>query len=181
MTEQKKPNLTAADRHNIIEEITKNTKITRKELAEKTGINSRNLETELVQPWIKENAQLVFGEDIQWKSLTLRSMRGTPIRPDLVGTDSKCNVIIVEVKLKFDFHEKSNPRANREKVSIGQILQYACAYRRKCPSAPMPRLFIVSVDLSQDVREICQLLQEKGFDIRYLTIENILSEKEVSA
>lgn len=123
----------------------------------------------------------MFGEDVQWESLTLRSMRGTSLIPDLTGTDSKGNLIIVEVKFKFDFHDQSYTRANREHVSIGQILQYACACRRKYPSAPMPRVFIVSVDLSQDVRETCQLLQEKGFDIRYLAIENILSEEEVSA
>ena len=169
--------LTSEGRNRIITEITKNKRITRAELAKKTGINRRNLETELVLPWIKENTQLVFCEDIRWESLTLRSMRNTSIRPDLAGTDSKGNPVIVEVKLKFDFHEKSNPRANREHTAIGQILQYACAYRRKHPSAPMPRLFIVSVDLSQDVKATCQFLREKGFDICHLAIKEILSER----
>ena len=177
MSKQNTPCLSAEDRERIIREIVKNKKMTRAEIAERACIKG-SLETRLLHPWIKENTQRVFGEDITWgHDLKLYNERDTLVRPDLVGEDSNGCHVIVEVKFKFYFHGPYQyVRTNREHIAIGQILRYACAHRKKFPSDSMPRLFIVSIDLSKDVRATCEFLKKRGINICYLVIEEILAK-----
>ena len=180
MLEEKKRVLTSKDRDRIIRRIIRNPWITREEIEKETGIHRQNHEKEILLPLIQDNTRLVFGDNIRWESLTLHSIRDAPITPDLVGRASQGRSVIVEVKLKFNFHGKNNPRTDREHKSIGQILQYTCAYRRLSWFKD-PRLFIVSIDFSPDVSAVCEYLKEFNIDIQHIAIEKILSEKEVSA
>ena len=117
----------------------------------------------------------MFDRKIDWQTVELRSMRGAIIKPDLVGTDPDGCPVIVEVKFKFEFQgDKKYLRRDREDRSIGQILMYACAYRRKHPSTQKPRLFIVSIDFSEDVECVCKFLRSKDIDIKHIAIEKIL-------
>ena len=175
MSEQNNFCLSAEDRDRIIREIVDDPEMTRAEIAEQYEING-SLETRLLHPWIEENTQLVFNEDITWgHDLELYNERGTRVLPDLIGKDPNGCHVIVEVKFKFYF---PGPGAfvgpNREHVAIGQILRCDYAYRKKFPSAPTPRLFIVSIDLSKDVKAICKFLRERRVDVRHLAIEEIL-------
>lgn len=179
MAEQKKPDLTSEDIDSIIREIANNPELSKEAINEKAGIPPRSSrENRLLKPWIKKNTHLVFGEKICWKkvkSIGLCSMQGTPIIPDLVGTDSKGHPVIVEIKFKFNFpSDRDYLRRDVEKRAIGQIILYACAYMREHEAISMPRLFIVSIDFSEDVEYVCEILRSKGFDICYLAIENIL-------
>ena len=180
MSEEKKRILASED-IDIIREIANNPELSKEAINEKAGIPPRSSrENRLLKPWIKKNTHLVFGEKICWKkvkSIGLCSMQGTPIIPDLVGTDSQGHPVIVEVKFKFNFpSDRDYLRRDVEKRAIGQILLYACAYMRDNPLTQIPRLFIVSIDFSEDVEYACEILRSKGFDICYLAIENILSE-----
>lgn len=170
------------NRDRIIKKIIKNPEITGQEIKKLTGLDRQKQEKEIVEPWIKENTLLVFGEKIKWGSVKLRSLRGSSIRPDLVGKDRNDRSVIVEVKLKFDIYDnessRNNPRTDREHKSVGQILQYTCAYLRGYPSTQVPRLFIVSIDHSTDVEAVCEFLRKFKVDIKHLAIEKILSEKK---
>ena len=100
----------------------------------------------------------------------------TPITPDIFGIDKAGCPIIIEVKFKFDFpSEKNHLPSDVEHKSIGQILQYSQAYIRNNPLIGIPRLFIVSIDYSVEVDEVCKFLQKHGIDIKHIAIENILS------
>ena len=181
MSDEKNYGLTAADRDRIIREVACNSELSKEAINEKAGIPPRSSrENRLLKPWIKENTSLVFGEKVCWKSVKsigLRSMQDTLIIPDLVGTDSQGSLIIVEVKFKFNFpNDRDYLRRDVEKRAIGQILLYACAYMRDNPSTQIPRLFIVSIDFSEDVEYICEILRSKGFNICHLAIKNILSK-----
>ncbi len=166
------------DRDRIIKKIVQNPNMSKKEIDKEAGItNPRSgaRETELFMPWIEENTYLVFGESITWHSVGLHNMRYTKIDPDLVGKDATGCSVIVEVKFKFDFPgDRNHLRSDVEHKSIGQILQYLTAYMRKYPSDQIPRLFIVSIDYSPEVDEVCLFLQECGIDIKHIAIENIL-------
>jgi hypothetical protein len=180
MSEERERSLSAEEIDRIIREIVENPNISRKEIDEKAGISSRGKGREeiLLKPWIRDNTGLVFGEQIYWRYEKLRSMRNTSITPDLVGTDSQGQPVIVEVKFKFEFQGDSNHiRTDPEKMSIGQILLYACAYRRKYPSTQILRLFVISIDFSPDVECVCKFLSSKGINIDHISIEKILSEK----
>ena len=90
-------------------------------------------------------------------------MRGAKIRPDLIGMDSNGRPVVVEVKFKFEFQvDKKYLRRDREDRPIGQILVYACAYMREHPLTEQPRLFIVSIDFSEDVECVCKFLRSQG-------------------
>ena len=177
MSNQNNPCLSAEDRERIIREIVDNPEMTRAEIAERFEING-SLETRLLHPWIEKNTQRVFDERITWKRrLTLCSERGTRVRPDFIGKDSNGHPVIVEVKFKFYFPGPGEyVQSNREHLAIGQILRYAYAYKKKFPSASTPRLFIVSIDLSKDVKAACEFLKESGIHICYLVIEEIFAE-----
>ena len=179
MSVKKNHVLTPKERDSIIREIVDNPKLSKETINEKAGISSRgSREDKLLKPWIKENARLVFGEDIRWCSESLTSMRGNSITPDFIGVDSQDDMIIVEVKFRFEFRgDKKHLTTDPEKKSIGQILQYACAYMRKHSTTPIPRLFIVSIDFSQDVEAVCKFLRSKGIDIRHITVEKVLSKR----
>ena len=178
MAAKKKPNLTLENIDSIIREVACNPRLSKEAINQKAGITPPgSREDKLLRPWIQENAYLVFGEKIDWQSVSLTSMRGAPITPDLVGTDSQGHPVIVEVKFKFDFPGDINHlRSDPEHKSIGQILQYDRAYQRKYPSTQIPRLFIVSIDFSPDVEDICQFLCSKDIDIKHIAIEKILSK-----
>lgn len=75
-------------------------------------------------------------------------------------------------------NSRNNPRTDREHKSVGQILQYTCAYLREYPSTQVPRLFIVSIDHSPDVEAVCKFLHSKGIDIKHIAIKKVLSEKK---
>ena len=180
MSDEKHRDLSAQDRDRVVKKMIRNPKITREEIEKETGIHRQNHEKEILLPLIRDNTRLVFRDNIWWESLTLHSMRDAPITPDLVGRDSQGRPVIVEVKLKFNFHGKNNPRTDREHKSIGQILQYTCAYRR-LSGFKDPRLFIVSIDFSPDVSAVCEYLKEFNIDIQHIAIGKILFEKEVSA
>lgn len=176
---EKKRVLTAEDIDSIIREVVYNPKLSKEAINEKAGVPPRgSRENKLLKPWIQENTHLVFGKKICWKSINLNSMRGAKIKPDLIGTDPNGRPVIVEVKFKFEFQGDSKYlRRDREDRSIGQILQYACTYKREHSANPMPRLFIVSIDFSEDVEYVCSFLRSKGIDIQHLAIKKILSKK----
>ena len=178
MEEKKKPNLTLENIDSIIREVAYNPKLPKAVINKKAGITpSDSREDKLLKPWIQGNAYLVFGEKIDWQSVSLTSMRGAPITPDLVGTDSQGHPVIIEVKFKFDFPGDTNHlRRDDEYKALGQILQYDRAYQRQYLSTQIPRLFIVSIDFSPDVEDICQFLCSKDIDIKYIAIEKILSK-----
>lgn len=180
MSEKKKRDFTAQDRNRIIKKIIENPQITGQEIKEETGLDRQKQEKEIVEPWIRDNTLLVFGEIIKWDSVKLRSLRGSFIRPDLVGKDCNDRPVIIEVKLKFDIYDnkdsRNNPRTDREHKSVGQILQYTCAYLRKHPSTQIPRLFIISIDFSPDVDAVCKILRSKGIDIKHIAIKKILAK-----
>lgn len=171
--------MNSQDRDRIIKKIVQNPNMSKKEIDKEAGItNPRSgaRETDLFLPWIKDNTELVFGERITWHYYKFFSKRDTPINPDLVGKDSVDRSVIVEVKFKFDFPQDNNHlRSDVEHKSIGQILQYHTAYKRKYPFDKTPRLSIVSIDYSPEVDEICLFLQECRIDIKHIAIENILS------
>ena len=108
------------------------------------------------------------------------------VKPDLIGTDSEGNIVIVEVKTgllrwkpdvgdSYDLRNKNN--AVRE--SVGQILDYARAKIRAMYPNSKPtteelssltkklRLFIVGDDYSIAVEEICELLRSNGVNIHF--------------
>ena len=109
------------------------------------------------------------------------------VLPDLIGTDSEGNIVIVEVKTgllnwKTDVGDTYDLKNNNNPVreSVGQILDYACAKIRDMypNSKPTPekllsltkklRLFIVGDDYSLAVEEICELLRSNGINIRFI-------------
>ena len=182
MSEQKKPNLTSADRYCIIRQIVDYPRMSKTEInkaARITNPRAQRREDVILKPWIEENISLVFGEKIDWEieSEPLTNMRGATIKPDFVGEDSAGRCVIVEIKFKFDFPgDKDHLRSDPEKAAIGQILKYASAYMRDNPSTQKPRLFIVSIDFSEDVDAVCQFLCSKGIDLQHIAIKNILSK-----
>lgn len=173
------PHLTSADRDRIIREVIANPRMSKSEINKAAGITSqgKGREEVILKPWIQENTHRVFGEKICWKSPSLTNMQGKSITPDFEGIDCQGDPVIVEVKFKFDFPGDTNHlRSDPEHKSIGQILQYASAYMRDNPSTQILRLFIVSIDFSEDVAYVCKILRSKGIDICYLAIKKILSE-----
>lgn len=110
--------------------------------------------------WIKDNSDIVFGEEMCWKdSPKLPGAQGKDIKPDLMGWDSKGNIVIVEVKYfkleeeikseakKFSdrkkrFRKISDYRTNKRITidkSVGQILRYAYGYMMKCISEDLSK------------------------------------------
>ena len=180
MPAENMPHLTSADRNRIIKQVIFNSDMSKTEINTAAGITNprgQRREDVILKPWIEENTHLVFREEIEWQSLSLASMRSASITPDLVGTDSQGDPVIVEVKFKFDFPGDTNHlRSDPEHKSIGQILQYASTYMRVNPSTLILRLFIVSIDFSPDVAYVCKILRSKGIDIEHIAIENILSK-----
>ena len=108
------------------------------------------------------------------------------VYPDLIGTDSEGNIVIVEVKTgllrrKPDVGDSYDLQNNNDAVreSVGQILDYARAkIRALCPNSKPTteelssltkklRLFIVGDDYSIAVEEICELLRSNGINIHF--------------
>ena len=109
------------------------------------------------------------------------------IYPDLIGTDSEGNIIIVEVKTGLlrwkpdvgDTYDLQNSNA-AVRESVGQILDYARAKIRAMYPNSKPtteelsrltkklRLFIVGDDYSLAVEEICELLRSNGINIHFI-------------
>ena len=183
MLEKKNCPLTSDDREQIIRKVIENPYISKSDINKEAGITSQGIGREdvILIPWIQGNTCLVFGEKIDWQSVSLPSMRGASITPDLVGTDSQGHPVIVEVKFKFDFLGDTNHlRTDDEYKAIGQILHYDRAYKRMCQCngipIEVPRLFIVSIDFSKDVADVCKFLRSKGIDIENIAIEKILSK-----
>lgn len=102
--------------------------------------------------WIKDNSDIVFGEEMCWKdSPKLPRTQGRDFKPDFMGLDSKGNIVIVEVKYfkpeeevkaeakklsdrKKRFRKISDYRTNKRITidkSVGQVLRYAYAYMMK--------------------------------------------------
>ena len=185
MPAENMPQLTSADRDRIIRQISANPHMSKAEIHTAAGItNPRGQRREdiILKPWIEENTPFVFRGKIDWQSLNLTNMQGNHVTPDFEGIDSQGDPVIVEVKFKFKFQgDAEYLRSSHEYESIGQILQYACAYMRDNPSTQILRLFIVSIDFSEDVEYVCKILRSKGIDLQHIAIENILCEKEVSA
>ena len=111
------------------------------------------------------------------------------VYPDLIGTDSEGNIVIVEVKTGLlrwkpdvddSYDLKNKNHAVRE--SVGQILDYARAKIRDMYPNSKPtteelssltkklRLFIVGDDYSIAVEEICELLRSNGINIRFISL-----------
>ena len=162
----------------IIRNVVDNPSIPKEKINEEAGIGSRqSRENLLLTPWILDNTHLVLGEDIEWQDIELHSLRNAKISPDLVGKDSRGCPVIVEVKFKFEYPGDANTlRTDPEYMAIGQIIQYACAYRRKYPLTEDLRLFIISIDHSPDVEDVCKFLRSKDINVRHLSIEKILHE-----
>ena len=174
------PHFTPTDRDRIIKKVISNPHMSKTEINTAAGITNprgQRREDMILKPWIEENTHLVFREEIDWQSLSLTNMQGNRVTPDFEGIDSQGNPVIVEVKFKFKFQDDTDYlRSSHEYESLGQILQYACAYMRDKPSTLILRLFIVSIDFSPDVAYVCKILRSKGIDIEHIAIENILSK-----
>ena len=105
--------------------------------------------------WIKNNSDIVFGEEMRWNDKPkLPGSQGKPMKPDLMGSDSKNNTVIVEVKyfkpeeeVKAEANKLSDRKKRSRKLSdyrtnkriaidksVGQILRYAYGYMMKCIS-----------------------------------------------
>ena len=177
MSKKKTPDISPETVDRIIRKVVNNSQMTKKEINEEAGIGpQQSRENLLLKPWIRKKTCLVFGKDIKWEDVKLDSLRGSKITPDLVGKDCQGRPIIVEIKFKFDYEGDANHlRRDPEDRSIGQILQYSCAYRRKYPSTENPHLFIVSIDFSKDVECVCEFLRSQGIDIHYIAIEKLAS------
>ena len=113
------------------------------------------------------------------------------VYPDLIGTDSEGNIVIVEVKTGLlrwkpdvgDTYDLQNRNA-AVRESVGQILDYARAKIRAMCSNSKPtteelssltkklRLFIVGDDYSIAVEDICELLRSNGINIRFIWSDN---------
>ncbi len=171
--------MTTQDRDRLIRRIVQNPNVSKQDINAEVEIPFRSSrEKILLEPWIQENTECVFGENIVWKNVEFWSLRNTKITPDLVGTDSEGLTVLVEIKFRFDFpSDKNHIRTNHEHISIGQILQYTCAYQREYSGRKKPRLFIVSIDHSPDVDAVCVFLQENDINIKHIAIENILAIK----
>ena len=115
------------------------------------------------------------------------SIERQKVKPDLIGTDSEGNIVIVEVKTgllnwkpdvgdSYDLKNKNHP----VRESVGQILDYARAKIRDMYPNSKPtteelssltkklRLFIVGDDYSIAVEEICELLRSNSINIRFV-------------
>ena len=109
------------------------------------------------------------------------------VYPDLIGTDSEDNIVIVEVKTgllrwKPDVDDKYDLQNINDAVreSVGQILDYARAKIRDMSPNPTAeelssltkklRLFIVGDDYSVAVEEICELLHSNGINIHFVLL-----------
>ena len=107
------------------------------------------------------------------------------VKPDLIGTDTEGNTIIVEVKprlLKDDY--KNNNENSR--LAIGQILDYMCAVIRDLKGATIYelsdeellnsvksiKLFIFGGDYSVSVEQMCKLLTVCGINAEFRWIDN---------
>ena len=162
----------------IIRETACDQTLSKEAINKKAGITPPgSRENILLKPWIQENTRLVFGEQITWRKETLTSKRGADIYPDYIGTDANGRPVIVELKFKFNFAVDSKQlRTDDEHDAIGQILQYACVYRRMHPASEIPRLFIVSIDFSPDVDAVCEFLRLKDIPVCYIAIDRKLTK-----
>ena len=133
-----------------------------------------------------ESIQLKMGVELPGAE-TPDSIERQKVYPDLIGTDSEGNIVIVEVKtglLKWkedvdDSYDLKNKNA-AVRESVGQILDYARAKIRGMYPNSKPttqelssltkklRLFIVGDDYSLAVEEICELLRSNGINIRFI-------------
>ena len=171
-----KSDLTPSKRKSIILEIINTPQIRKKDIDTMAGIKNPKSELKediILTPWIRDNTPLVFGEDIDWwENVRLTNARGISNNksvPDFIGIDkSKCPVL---VEVKFTFHYPGDSSSDLTQKSIGQILQYRLDYMRKCPSTAQLRLFIVSIDYSEVVDEVCQDLQTRDIDLKHIAIE----------
>ena len=178
MSEQNISLLTSVDRYCIIRKNVNNPNMSKKEINQEASIGKgQKREDIILTPWIKENMCLVFGEEIRLQDLSLKNSRDDPITPDIFGIDRAGCPIIIEVKFRFDFpsDRKNHLRTDVEYMALGQILQYSRHYIKKYSLTETPRLFIVSIDHSVEVDEVCKFLQKHGIDIKHIAIENILS------
>lgn len=135
-------------------------------------------------------------ESIEWEMGVVLPGAKAPDRsesqkvyPDLIGTDSEGNIIIVEVKTgllrwkpdvgnRYDLQNRN--AAVRE--SVGQILDYARAkIRDMFPNSRLTaeelssltkklRLFIVGNYYSPAVEEICELLRSNDINIHFIEL-----------
>ena len=178
MSTENEPVLTPKLIDSIIRETACDQTLSKEAINKKAGITPPgSRENILLKPWIPENTHLVFGEQITWRKEKLISKRGADIYPDYIGTDANGRPVILELKFKFNFAVDSGQlRTDGEHDAIGQILQYACVYRRMHPTSKIPRLFIVSIDFSPDVDAVCKFLRSKGIDIEHIAIEKILAQ-----
>ena len=180
MSTENKPVLTPKLIDTIIRETASDKTLSKEAINKKAGIpKGGSREDKLLKPWIKiqENTLLVFGEQITWRKEKFISKRGADIFPDYMGTDTNGRPVILELKFKFNFpDDRGQLRTDGEHDAIGQILQYACVYRRMNPASEIPRLFIVSIDFSPDVDAVCEFLRLKGIPICYIAIERKLEK-----
>ena len=107
------------------------------------------------------------------------------VKPDLFGTDSEGNIVIVEVKTQLLKPNFKNNNAN-SRLAIGQILDYACAVIRdlkgktiyEIPNKELLnaiggiRLFIFADDYSVSVEQMCKLLTTCGINAEFRWIDN---------
>ncbi len=117
------------------------------------------------------------------------SIERQKVKPDLIGTDSEGNIVIVEVKTgllnwKPDVGDSYDLKNNNHPVreSVGQILDYARAKIRDMYPNSKPtteelssltkklRLFIVGDDYSLAVEEICEMLRSNGINIHFICL-----------
>ena len=107
------------------------------------------------------------------------------VKPDLIGTDSEGNTVIVEVKTRLLRPNFQNNNENSRLV-IGQILDYACAVIRHLKGKTIYeisdkellnaigsiRLFIFGDDYSVSVEQMCKLLTACGINAEFRWIDN---------
>lgn len=178
MPVQKQSHLTPSERHSIILKVINNPKIKKVDIDVMAGIKNPQSELKediILSPWIADNTLHVFGEGIDWReNFSLTNVRGISNNrsvPDFIGIDKSNSERPVIVEVKFTFHYPGDSSSDLIHKSIGQILQYRLDYMRKYPSTAQPRLFIVSIDYSEVVDEVCHDLQERGIALKHIAIE----------
>ena len=107
------------------------------------------------------------------------------VKPDLIGTDTEGNTIIVEVKPQLLKDDDKNNNEN-SRLAIGQILDYMCAVIRDLKGATIYelsdeellnsvksiKLFIFGGDYSVSVEQMCKLLTVCGINAEFRWIHN---------
>ena len=133
----------------------------------------------------EKGIKLKYGSRLQGFDFGEEGMPLNYVKPDLIGTDTEGNTIIVEVKTQLLKHDYRNNNSI-SRLAIGQILDYACAIIRDLKGKTIYeisneellnavgsiKLFIFGDDYSVSVEQMCKLLTACGIKADFRWIDN---------